>query len=57
MYNNRTLASYISIDSIVDFVIVKILAHIESLSSNNTPYDDTNIRSELSEYLDLIISM
>jgi hypothetical protein len=53
MYNNRTLAPYISVDSIIDFVIVKILTHIEIVCLQT----DVDVRIELSEYLDLLISM
>lgn len=53
MYNNRTLAPYISVDSIIDFVIVKILTLIETVCLDS----DVDVRTELSEYLDLLISM
>ena len=53
MYNNRTLAPYISVDSIIDLVIVKILTFIETVSQDAA----VDTRSELSEFLDLLISM
>jgi hypothetical protein len=53
MYNNRTLAPYISVDSIIDFVIVKIMTFIETVCQDAA----VDTRSELSEFLDLLISM
>ena len=51
MISNKTLAPYITISSIIDFIIVKVLLKVQNCIDSSY----TNIENEVDEYTDLLV--
>jgi len=51
MVSNKTLAPYITISSIIDFIIVKILIKVDQ--HHNEP--NSIVKADLEEYTDLLV--